>query len=97
MGKYVYLYTGGGMPESEEEGARVMAAWNAFLGGIGDKLVDMGTPFGASKSVKGNGTSGATGYSIVTAGSLDDAVSMAKGCPIFERGGDVEVYETVEM
>jgi len=97
MGKYVYIYTGGGMPQTEEEAARVMAAWNTFLGGIGDKVVDMGTPFGASKSVKGNGTSGATGYTIVTADSLDDAISMAKACPIFENGGDVEVYETVEM
>jgi hypothetical protein len=97
MAKFVYIYTGGGMPETEEEGARVMKAWQDFLGGIGDKLVDQGNPFGASQAVNGNGALKASGYSVVTAGSLDEAVSMAKGCPIFDRGGNVEVYEAIEM
>ena len=97
MAKFVYIYTGGGMPETEEEGAKVMKQWQDFLGGFGDKLVDMGAPFGASQAVNGNGALKASGYSVVTATSLDDAVKAAKGCPIFERGGNVEVYETVEM
>jgi hypothetical protein len=97
MAKYVYLYTGGGMPETEEEGKRVMKDWQDFLGGIGDKLVDQGAPFGASRAVNGNGALKASGYSVVTAGSLDEAVTMAKGCPIFDRGGNVEVYEAIEM
>jgi len=97
MGKYVYIYRGGGMPESEEEGKRLMEAWGGFLGGLGDALVDGGSPFGASTSVNGNGTSGATGYTILNASSLDEAVEKARGCPIFAGGGDVEVYEAIEM
>jgi hypothetical protein len=97
MAKFVYIYTGGGMPESEEEGAAAMKQWQDFLGGFGDKLVDMGAPFGASQAVNGNGALRASGYSVVTADSLADAVKRAKDCPIFERGGDVEVYETIEM
>jgi hypothetical protein len=97
MAKFVYIYTGGGMPDSEEEGKQVMAAWQAFLGGFGDKLVDQGAPFGASQAVKGNGAVKASGYSVVTAGSLADAVEQAKACPIFDRGGNVEVYEAIEM
>jgi hypothetical protein len=97
MAKFVYIYTGGGMPDSEEEGKRSMEAWQAFLGGFGDKLVDMGAPFGASQAVNGNGALKASGYSVVTADSLADAVEPAKDCPIFERGGNVEVYETIEM
>src|SRR5205823_2425458 len=46
MAKYVYLYTGGGMPESEEEGARLMKQWQDFLGGLGSRLIDQGAPFG---------------------------------------------------
>jgi hypothetical protein len=34
---------------------------------------------------------------VITAGSLADAVERAKACPIFDRGGNVEVYEAVEM
>jgi hypothetical protein len=98
MGKYVYAYTGGGMPETEEEGKRVMEAWTAWLGGLGDKVVDIGNPFGASASVGNGGPSGLTGYSIVSAASLDEAVALADGCPILEGGkGAVEVYEAVAM
>jgi len=47
--------------------------------------------------VNGNGALEASGYSVVSADSLDEAVKMAKGCPIFDRGGNVEVYEAIEM
>ena len=98
MGKYVYAYRGGGMPESEEEGKRIMAAWTSWFGGLGDSVVDMGNPFGASAAVGGGSTSGITGYSIVTAGSLDDALAKAQGCPVLDGGsGSVEVYETIDM
>ena len=40
MGKFVYIYTGGRRPESEEEGKRLMAAWQGWLGGMGDHVVD---------------------------------------------------------
>ena len=97
MGKYVYLYKGGSIPQSEEEQQRVMAAWGAWFGSLGDAVTDAGDPFGASSAVNGGSTSGITGYSIVTANSLDDAVGKANGCPILEGGGQVEVYETVAM
>jgi hypothetical protein len=98
MAKFVYLYTGGAIAQSEEERNRQLQKWQAFLGGFGDKLVDTGAPFGQSRSVAGNGTATkATGYSVISAGSLDEAVKLAKACPIFEGGGDVEVYEALEM
>jgi hypothetical protein len=96
MGKYVYAYKGGGMPETEEEGKRIMEAWMSWLGGLGDSVVDGGNPFGPSQGV-GGGTSGLTGYSIVSASSLSDAVAKADGCPILDSGGSVEVYETIAM
>ena len=102
MGKYVFAYKGGGMPETEEEGARLMRAWGDWLGGLGDAALDAGHPFGGSAAVTAGGSNGAagsalTGYSIVSAGSLDDAVAKTAGCPIFESGGGVDVYETLEM
>jgi hypothetical protein len=98
MANYVFIYKGGGVPESEEEGQRVMQAWMTWLGGLGASVVDQGAPFGASGSVGNGGPSGLTGYSIVTASSLDDAVSKANGCPILESAdGSVEVYETLAM
>jgi hypothetical protein len=105
MADYVLLYTGGGMPETEEEQARVMKAWEDWYGQIGGALKDGGNPFGpAAKLVASDGSvsDGATGtphtgYTIVTADSLDSAAGLAKGCPILQGGGSVTVYETFEV
>ena len=34
MGKYVFGFKGGGMPEGEEEAKRVMDEWMAWYGGM---------------------------------------------------------------
>jgi hypothetical protein len=99
MSTYVLAYTGGGMAETEEEQAAVMAAWGAWMGGLGDAIVDAGNPFGPSAVVASDGAvsqgapSGLTGYSIITADSLDVAITQVKDCPVLASGGAVEVYE----
>lgn len=104
MAKYTFAYRGGGgMPETPEEGERLMAAWTAWFGELGSAVVDGGAPFGPSATVASGGgvtdgaPSGLTGYSIVTAQSLAAAAEMAKGCPIFDAGGHVDVYECIDM
>lgn len=101
MADFVLLYSGGSMPESEAESAAVLEAWNAWYGKLGEAVVDGGNPFTpVAKSIASDGTvsdgpvgSMATGYSIVRAGSLDEAVEMAQGCPVLQ-GGQISVYET---
>ena len=86
------------MPETPEEGEKLMNAWMGWLGAFGEALVDGGNPFGPSESVGAGATSGLTGYSIISAESLDDAVAKTAGCPILEAAnGAVEVYETISM
>jgi hypothetical protein len=103
MAKYVLAYSGGSTPETEEAGAAVMAAWGAWLGGLGDAVVDQGNPFGSSASVaadgsvSGQGSTNINGYSIVKADSLDAATTLVKDCPALSAGGTVDVYETIEM
>ena len=98
MGKFVLVYKGGGIPQTEDEQKRVMDAWTAWFGGLGDSVVDMGNPFAGGAAVGGGATSGLTGYSIVNADSLDDALGKAGSCPILDGGtGIVEVYETLDM
>ena len=98
---YLLLYSGGGMPETEEEQAAVMKAWDAWMHDLGSALKDGGNPFapGAAKTISADGAvrdgaGSATGYSIITADSLDDAVTKSKGCPVLEGGATIEVYET---
>jgi hypothetical protein len=101
MAKYVFVYKGGKMAETEEAQQQSMAAWGAFLGGLGDALVDVGNPFGASAAVTASGDGGASsglgGYSILNAASLGEATQRAQGCPVLADGGTVEVYETIEV
>lgn len=104
MTNFVLVYTGGGMPESEEEQASVMAAWGAWYEKQGAAIVDGGNPFGASKSVTADGVSdgavsspSATGYTIISADSLDEAVGKVKDHPHIKYGGQVSVYETFKM
>lgn len=99
MSSYVLAYTGGSMAETEEEQAKVMAAWGAWIGGLGSALVDAGNPFGPSTHVGADGAvsqgggSGLTGYSIVTADDLDAATALVKDCPQLSSGGAIDVYE----
>lgn len=104
MTKYLLSYHGGGMPESEEEGAKVMAAWGVWMEGVGSAMADGGAPVGQSatlaadgSSTSGGGANPVTGYSLITAESLDAAIELSKGCPILLSGGSIEIGETIEM
>jgi hypothetical protein len=103
MTKFVLAYTGGSVPESDEQQKAVMDAWMKWFGELGQAVVDGGAPFSSSSTVGANGSvsspgaSGLTGYSVIEADSLDAAVAQAKGCPVLADGGNVEVYETIQM
>ena len=80
-----------------------MAKWKAWVDGLGDAVVNPGTPLGKSKTVSSAGVSDdggsnpMSGFSIVTADSMDAALEMAKKCPFLEFGGTLEVAEVMEM
>lgn len=104
MANYLLVYHGGDMPESPEEGAKVVQAWTDWFGTLGEALVDGGNPVTQVRTIGNNGTvsdgalNPASGYSIIKADSLDAAVVLAKGCPILEGGhGSIEVAETFAM
>ncbi len=106
MANYVMTYSGGSgdMPTDPAEVEQVMAAWGAWYGTMGDAVVDGGAPFSIHTTVTKDGTVKAnnastplTGYTIVKADSIDAASEMAKGCPVLEGGGIIQVSETVDM
>ncbi|MCQ0094049.1 YciI family protein [Roseovarius sp. M141] len=101
---FLFVYHGGGMPETPEEGERAMAAWQAWMDGVGDAMVDSGNPVGMSKTVgvdgvtDNGGANPTSGYTIVRADGIDAACEIAKGCPILEGGkGTIEVAEIIQM
>ena len=102
MPKFVLMFHGGEAPE--EPSPEVMDRWMAWFGDLGDSIADMGSPFGAAMTVasdgtatSGSGADPASGYTVIEAPSLDEAVAKAKGCPGLNSGGSVKVYEAMSM
>lgn len=113
MTKFMYLFRGGDARRAEqspEEMQAHMEVWKTWMGNLAGKgqLVD-GLPLGSGGKVvvsagdtitdgpfaEGNDIVG--GYLIVNANTMDEAVDISKGCPIFEHEGTVEVREIMSM
>lgn len=104
MAKYLFVYHGGKSPESEDEVAEILDAWGNWFGSMGAAVVDGGNPVGKSSTINPDGSvtndggaNPASGYSLIEAGDLDDAIAKARGCPILHSGGSVELAEAIDM
>ena len=105
MAKYLFAYHGGATPDTttQEERDAIMAQWAAWYDELGEAIVDGGAPTAVSKtvapdgSVSDTGDTYVTGYTIITADALDDALAAAKGCPVRESNGSIEVAELIDM
>jgi YCII-related domain len=107
MAKFIYLYRGPATPMSDltpEQGDERAAAFGAWMDKVGASLVDVGSPFGQSASVRDDGTEGTAGgligYTIVDAEDLAAAKALTDGLP-FLSGSDgacaVEIFELLPM
>lgn len=106
MNNYVLIYTGGsGMASSEEEQQKIMADWGVWYEKMGESIVDGGNPFApGGRSIDSDGNLRdqpvgvpATGYTIISAGSIDEACDMCRDHPHIKHGGQVSVYETFQI
>ena len=85
MSDYLLLFQGGAMPETEEAQKQAMDAWTAWFTELGAAVKDQGNPFtGAAKSIAADGAvsdgggGSASGYTVLTADSLDAAVALPR-------------------
>jgi hypothetical protein len=111
MANYLFLFRGGNMRDmSPQELQANMGKWASWIGDLsrqgvfkaGEPVAPDGRvlsgkqqamtdgPFGETKDVVG-------GYVIVVAPNAEVATELARGCPIFQRDGSVEVRELQEM
>ena len=111
MKEYLFLFRGGDMSLSPEEGQAHMQRWMQWMDGLGKEGKFVGAqPLNKNgKKVTGNkklvtdgpfmeGKEMVGGYLICKADSLDEAVEISKGCPILEfESGIVEVREIQEL
>jgi len=85
----------------EEPTPEVMAAWQGWFASVGDRFLDIGNPLGNCLEVTRTGTrerspdtGAATGYSIISAESREEAERLLEGCPIISS---VRLYEAMAM
>ena len=110
MTEFLYLYRGGERPPTPAGAQQEMQRWMDWMKVLGEKgnLKTAGNPLertgkvvsGKSKSV----TDGpfaekdmVGGYTVVEANDIMHAAELAKGCPIFDAGGHVEVRPVLKM
>jgi hypothetical protein len=95
MTKYVFSYR---VPSEYAPGAETAAEWQAWFGGMGSALVDIGNAVTdyASLGEVGGSDSRMVGYSVVSAEDIDAAVALANDCPALRVGGGVEVGPVME-
>ncbi len=102
MPQFIFAYHSGKIPEDPEEGAKLMARWQAWMAGPGDGMVNPGHPVGKSSTVSSSGVTNdggsnpLSGFSLVEADNIEAAIEIAKGCPHIEHGS-IEIAETMEM
>jgi hypothetical protein len=92
MRKFIFLYKGF-VPPTREIGQ----AWMDWFAGVGDRMVDSGNPMGGGVEVTADavtpiepGLDSFTGYSLINADSMDEAIELAKTNPMITS---VVVYE----
>jgi|SRR5271165_3801712 len=113
MKKYLVLYQSEGAlsgvsvaemfarstPEQMKAG---MAAWQAWHQKTGGAVVDLGAPLDKSTTLAGGSSASSktaiTGYTILQAGSMDEAVSLMNEHPHFHGpGSSIQILECVPM
>ena len=111
MSEFVYLYRGGERGTSPAIAQQTMQKWMAWFKDLTEKghIKDRGQPLDhAGKLVKGKQktvTDGpfaeskdvVGGFTLIEARDLDQAVELAKGCPIFDFEGAVEVRPVMKL
>ncbi|MDJ0906692.1 MAG: YciI family protein [Woeseiaceae bacterium] len=101
MPRYVLAYHGGDKPKSPEEGAKNMAEWQAWLGSLGEAVINPGTPLSGTRTVSSDGvepsSSTMSGFTVVEADSIDAAVEMAQSSPFLKTNGTIDVSEVMEL
>ena len=111
MSEYLFLYRGGKQPEDPAEGQQVMQKWVDWMKSLttSGNLKEPGQPLERDGKVVRDASGTVTdgpyaeakdlvgGFTLVEAGSIDEACRLASGCPIFQAGGIVEVRPILNM
>jgi hypothetical protein len=94
MTKYLYLYSAGRRGSKERMARGWLPLWMTYFGELGPALVDQGASLVPISHLLGGAKAcEATGFSIIQARTLEEAVALTAGHPHLRHGGAIEVME----
>ena len=95
MPKFLFSYR---VPTDYQPGGETRQAWEAWFESLGSSRVDTGHGVIATQTL-GNLDAGTRlgGYSLVAAGNMEEAATLADRCPALQLGGGVEIGLVPEL
>ncbi len=103
MPNFMIAYYGGNQPSSKEEGMAQIGKWKAWVEGLGEAVVNPGTPLMDTKIVTSSDVqdekdpNAMKGFAVIKAESSEAAIEIAKSDPFLENGGTIRVSQMMEM
>ena len=100
MSKFLITYHGSGMPDDPAMMAQAKAAFESWVAGAEDAIVDPGAPVQMVTQVaSGDATDAAQigGYSIIEAADADAAAAVLSSHPYVARGGTLQVNQILAV
>ena len=103
MAQYIICYFGGNHPSSPEAAQQHFAKYKQWLTSLGDAAVSPANPLRGTRVVAADGgvsegsATGMSGFTVIEAQSLEDAIEISQRCPFLEIGGSLEVSELLQL
>lgn len=103
MKQFMMTYFGGDTPTTKEEGAKHFQQYQEWLGELGEAVVSAMNPLKDGHTLAPDGAltqgsqAGMSGYTVLQAESIEQALDMARSCPFLAINGTLEVAELVKM
>ncbi|MFT6031938.1 MAG: hypothetical protein ACI854_000465 [Arenicella sp.] len=103
MPNFMLTYLGTPSISTPEEKKLHMQKYHHWITGLGDAALSPMNPLknvsvvDSDGEVTTGGETGMSGFTIVSAESMEAALVIVKACPFLEVGGRLEVAEMIEM
>jgi len=103
MPNFMLTYLGTPQMSTPEEKQEHMQKYHEWIVNLGEAALSPMNPLknvsvvASGGNVSEGGETGMSGFTIVTASSMEEALEHAKACPFLDVGGRLEVSEMVEM
>lgn len=103
MAKFIISYLGGKNPDSPESAAVHMSQYKAWLEALGSRAISPANPFKETHTISSGGNvmkgseTGMSGFTIIEAKDIKQAIIDAQTCPFLSIEGTLEVSQLVDM